>query len=58
MAVKMWDFKNNSWTNYFYNSIIINDSKSEIHENIVISEDDNSKLVIPYWFKINTEYWT
>lgn len=58
LMVKMWDFKRNSWTNYFYNSIIIDDSKSEIGKNTVISEDDNSKLEIPNWFKDNAGFWT
>ena len=57
LMVKMWDFKRNSWTNYFYNSIIIDDSKSEVDENTAISEDDNSKLVIPHWFKSNAGFW-
>jgi len=57
IMVKMWDFKNNSWTNYFYNSIIIDDSKSEISENTIISEGNNSKSEIPNWLKNNARFW-
>jgi len=57
IMVKMWDFKNNSWTNYFYNSIIIDDSKSEISENTIISEGDDSKSEIPNWLKNNAGFW-
>ena len=57
ILVKMWDFKNNSWTNYFHNSIIIDDSKLEISENTMISEGNDSKLEIPHWLKNNAGFW-
>ena len=57
VMVKMWDFKNNSWTNYFYNFIIIDDSKPENSENIVTSAGDEYKSNIPHWFKNNAGFW-
>ena len=57
IMVKMWDFKNNAWTNHFYNAIIIDDSKSNVSENILVAENNNSKSEIPNWFKINAGFW-
>lgn len=57
VVVKMWDFKNNAWTNYFYNSMVIDDSKPEISDNTMISEDDDSKPEIPRWLKNNAGFW-
>ena len=57
MLVEMWDFENNSWTNHFHNSIIIDDSVSEFSESIVNSDDAYHAPEIPNWFKNNAEFW-
>ncbi len=58
VLVEMWDFENNSWTNYFYNSIIVDDYKSQSFGNIVNSEGNDSKPKIPNWFKNNAGFWS
>ncbi len=57
IMVKMWDFNNNSWTNHFHNSVVIDDSKSEISENTMVFEGNDSKPEIPNWFKNNAGFW-
>jgi hypothetical protein len=51
VLVEMWDFENNSWTNYFHNSVIIDDSESKL------SVDVESQPEIPNWFKNNAGFW-
>ena len=43
VLVEMWDFKNNSWINYFYNSMKIDDSKSKFSEDVMSSESVDSE---------------
>ena len=57
MLVEMWDFENNSWTNYFHNSIAIDDSKSKFSEDLASSESVDFKPKIPIWFKNNAGFW-
>jgi len=53
ILVEMWDYERNSWTNSFYNSLII--------EKAEISDDDTSQKlydpVVPNWVKTNAGFW-
>ena len=55
IMIKMWDYKNNSWTNHFYNSLIIEDA--EFSDDVIFSEENNLPSEIPSWLKNNAKYW-
>ena len=57
MLVKVWDYKNNSWTNHFNGPIIFDDSESKLSENNNLFGTGESSSKIPNWFKNNAGYW-
>ena len=61
ILVKAWDYKNNSWTNYFYGAMLIDDDRIEsekILNNDEIPNNNESTINIPEWFKTNTGFWS
>ena len=52
VVVAMWDYERNSWTNYFYDSMII-----EIANPSTNNEEEEPPAQIPSWFKNNAGFW-
>ena len=57
ILVKLWDYKNNSWTNHFNGSIIFDDSKSKLSDDHNPTNIDEPTAKIPDWFKNNAGFW-
>ena len=53
ILVQMWDYERNSWTNSFYNSLIIEkDETSDID-----FSQSSSEPLVPSWVKTNAGFW-
>jgi len=59
IIVQIWDYDRNSWTNFFYNALLITDtdpSASPI-DDIKIYDPGDETLKVPSWLKLNAKLW-
>ena len=52
IIIEMWDYERNSWDNYFYNGLTIEEVLSK-NGSYQISEPE-----VPQWFKENARFWS
>jgi len=55
ILVEMWDYDRNSWTNYFYNPLRIENTKS-LENNF--TQNESLEPLVPDWFKTNAAFWS
>lgn len=55
ILVEMWDYERNSWTNYFTNSIKIEELQSKEGD---LPQSLSSEPLVPSWFKTNAAFWS
>ena len=53
ILVETWDYKRNSWVNYFHNALIITNE----NPGPILTLETQKELKIPAWFKTNAGFW-
>ena len=72
ILVTMWDYRNNVWTNYFHDALLIEDDDSDSNlqpktpltpesENTIVDSFDDvtpEPQLLPTWIKTNAKFWS
>lgn len=74
ILVTMWDYKNNAWTNYFHDALLIEDDEnpegqetllespseknSENTEADPLADVDSEPKLLPTWIKTTAKFWS
>ena len=72
ILVTMWDYKNNVWTNYFYDALLIDedDNRNDLQPETPLTPESENTIVdslddvipepqlLPAWIKTNAKFWS
>ena len=73
ILVAMWDHKNNVWTNYFHNALLIEDDEVPLESEMILTPQfensvetaensqadvDSESHLLPTWIKTTAKFWS